>query len=134
MSSVILSLITLIFILVKIESQVSPFFYLSNETFKVMEDCQLKGENGVKKFDDCEPASNYTNNQVCCLIYGTNSDGTNYRGCIAMHIPMFANRTLKYESDVISGVVVCDKNFNKAHYYNKYFTFFSYLLLASILF
>ena len=110
------------------------FTYLSNVTLEVMENCKLKGENGVKQFSDCEPASNYTNNQVCCYIYGNNLDGTNYRGCIAMSVKMFANKTLSYESETISGTLICDKNYNYGNYNKNSIAFYLYIFISIILF
>ena len=81
-----------------------------------MANCKSKGETGVKGFSDCNQVSNYTNDQVCCFIYGTNADGSSYRGCVAMNMTMFGNKTFSYDSETISGTLICDINYNFSNY------------------
>ena len=114
---------------VKINSQDNPFTFLSEITSKVQTNCKLKGESDVRQFSDCDTESNYTNNQICCLIYGINADRTNYRGCVAMNLTMFANKTLEYDSETISGRLICDKNYNYDNYYKNSFIFSLFLII-----
>ena len=128
----IITILILSFI-ITINSQENPFiFFLSEQSIIDTEKCKAKGENGVKQFSDCETESNYDNQQICCLIYGTNSDGTSYRGCIAMNSTMFYNKSVSYKSSTISGTVICTDYFNLSEYY-KYPLIF-YLFLFIILF
>ena len=128
----IITILILSFI-ITINSQENPFiFFLSEQSIIDTEKCKAKGENGVKQFSDCETESNYDNQQICCLIYGTNSDGTSYRGCIAMNSTMFYNKSVSYKSSTISGTVICTDYFNLSDYY-KYPLIF-YLFLFIILF
>ena len=128
----IITILILSFI-ITINSQENPFIFFLSEQSKIdTEKCKAKGENGVKQFSDCETDSNYDNQQICCLIYGTNSDGTSYRGCIAMNSTMFYNKSVSYKSSTISGTVICTDYFNLSDYY-KYPLIF-YLFLFIILF
>ena len=128
----IITILILSFI-ITINSQENPFILLLSEQSIIdTEKCKAKGENGVKQFSDCETESNYDNQQICCLIYGTNSDGTSYRGCIAMNSTMFYNKSVSYKSSTISGTVICTDYFNLSDYY-KYPLIF-YLFLFIILF
>ena len=130
---IIESLIIIITFLSPINTQVDIFFYLSNITKQVRENCRLKGERGVRSFSDCDLESNYTNNQICCMISGINANETDYNGCIAMDANIFGNKTLTYESDKITGTVICDKNYNSGNYFNNIFIFFIYVLLLTFL-
>ena len=95
-----------------------------------MANCKSKGDSGVRQFSECDQESNYTNGQICCFAYGTNADGTSFRGCISMNLTMFQNRTLTYNSDTISGTVVCDKNYNYDNYLKySFFSCHTYTLL-----
>ena len=120
--------------IVVINSLDNPFiFFLSNQSLILdYENCLAKGEMGVKQFSDCDTESNYDNQQVCCYIYGTNLDGTLYRGCMVMNTTLFLNKTFSYTSSSISGTVVCTKDFNFSFYYKNPLIF--YLFLFIILF
>ena len=130
---IIESLIIIITFLSTINAQFDIFFYLSNITKKVRENCRLRGEQRVRHFSDCDLESNYTNNQICCMISGINANGTLYNGCIAMDANIFGNKTLTYESDKITGTVICDKNYNSGNYFNNIFIFSIYVLLLTFL-
>ena len=112
---------------------INPFSYLSPVTLQVMENCKLKGESEVKQFSDCDKASNYTNNQICCYVFGINTDGTSYRGCVAVDLEIFGNKTTEYKSDKLSGTLICDLNYNFDKYYKSSNILFSFILIASFL-
>ena len=132
---ILISLILFIFTFLRaIYCQFEPFGYLPNVTLEVMANCKSKGETGVKGFSDCNQVSNYTNDQVCCFIYGTNADGSSYRGCVAMNMTMFGNKTFSYDSETISGTMICDINYNFSNYYKNYMIFYLYLFIALIIF
>ena len=126
---IIESLIIILTFLSSINTQGELFFYLSETTKKVMQNCKLKGEKGVRQFSDCDLESNYTNNQICCYVSGINSNGTDYNGCIAMDANMFGNKTLKYESHKITGTLICDKNYNCGKYYKNILAFLMFILV-----
>ena len=131
----IISLILFIFsFLETINCQFEVFGYLSSITLQVMSNCKSRGETGVKQFSDCNQASNYTNDQICCYIYGINADGTSYRGCIAMNMTMFGNKTLSYDSETISGTLICDANYNFSNYFKNCMIFYLYLFVVIIIF
>ena len=129
---IIESLIIIITFLQYINSQ-TFFFYLSNITQQVINNCKSKGETGVRQFSDCDLESNYTNNQICCYVTGINVDGTDYRGCVAMDLKIFGNKTLSYESHKLSATLICDKNYNFGKYYKNIFNFLIYIGLFLIL-
>ena len=88
--------------------------------------CKSKGDSqNVRLFSDCNTESDYDNDLVCCLISGNDLDGTKYKGCIAMNNFMFSNKSLSYESDGISGTVICDENYN-SDFYLKVLYFFNF--------
>ena len=125
----IITILILSFI-ITINSQENPFIYfLSEQSIMDTEKCKAKGENGVKQFSDCETESNYDNQQICCLIYGTNLDGTSYRGCIAMNSTMFYNKSVSYKSSTISGTVICTDYFNLSEYYKYPLIFYLFLFI-----
>ena len=125
----ILTSLMLSFIVV-INSLDNPFIYfLSNQSLIEYENCLAKGEMGVKQFSDCDTESNYDNQQVCCYIYGTNLDGTLYRGCMVMNTTLFLNKTFSYTSSSISGTVVCTKDFNFSYYYKNPLIFYLFLFI-----
>ena len=126
----ILTSLMLSFIVV-INSLDNPFiFFLSNQSLILdYENCLAKGEMGVKQFSDCDTESNYDNQQVCCYIYGTNLDGTLYRGCMVMNTTLFLNKTFSYTSSSISGTVVCTKDFNFSYYYKNPLIFYLFLFI-----
>ena len=126
-------LLIILYIFIETVKAQNPFTYLSAVTQQVMANCKSKGDSGVRQFSECDQESNYTNGQICCLAYGTNADGTSFRGCISMNLTMFQNRTLTYNSDTISGTVVCDKNYNYDNYLKYSFFFLSYLYIVEIL-
>ena len=117
--------------IVVINSLDNPFiFFLSNQSLILdYENCLAKGEMGVKQFSDCDTESNYDNQQVCCYIYGTNLDGTLYRGCMVMNTTLFLNKTFSYTSSSISGTVVCTKDFNFSYYYKNPLIFYLFLFI-----
>ena len=116
--------------IVVINSLDNPFIYfLSDQSLIDYENCLAKGERGVKQFSDCDTESNYDNQQVCCYIYGTNLDGTLYRGCMVMNTTLFLNKTFSYTSSSISGTVVCTKDFNFSYYYKNPFIFYLFLFI-----
>ena len=126
---IIESLIIIITFLSPIKTQLDIFFYLPSITRNVMENCRLKGEKGVRHFSDCDIESNYTNNQICCFVTGINTNGTDYNGCIAVDANIFGNKTLKYESNKLTGTLICDKNYNCGKYYKNIFVILIYIFL-----
>ena len=112
---------------------INPFSYLSPVTLQVMENCKLKGESEVKQFSDCDKVSNYTNNQICCYVFGINTDGSSYKGCVAMDLDIFGNKTMEYKSDKLTGTLICDINYNFEKYLKSSNILFSFIFIASFL-
>ena len=128
-------LIIILYIIKIINCQYETFFYLTPDELYRINKCKNKGTTqNVRTFSDCNTESDIENKSICCLVSGYESDGTKYRGCIAMNSDMFSNKTVSYESDFISGKVICDENYNSDFYYKSLIIFYINLFLVLNLF
>ncbi len=76
----------------------------------------------ANSYDDCSKFNNEENNTICCYVTGV-SGSTDSSGCLEVHI-LFLNKTLEYNSDNVSGKLICTSSKSNSFFLSCFLFYF----------
>lgn len=78
--------------------------------------------SSANSYDDCSKYNNEENNTICCYVTGV-SGSTDSSGCLEVHI-LFLNKTLEYNSDNVSGKLICTSSKSNSFFIRNFLFYF----------
>ena len=76
----------------------------------------------ASSYEDCSKFNNEENNTICCYVTGV-SGSTDSSGCLEVHI-LFLNKTLEYNSDNVSGKLICTSSKSNSFFLSCFLFYF----------